>query len=71
MGLGRAPALPLRRPAGGGGKANGFLAQTTLVYRWCEEDALKRVTKLKPAFNLKLFSRRPAYEAGDGVRLPE
>lgn len=55
-----------------GGRANGFLAQTTLVYRWGEEDALKRVSKLKPAFNLKkLFSRRPAYEAGDGVRLPE
>lgn len=55
-----------------GGKANGFLAQTTLVYRWGEEDALKRVTKLKPLLNLKkLFSRRPAYDAGDGVRLPE
>lgn len=55
-----------------GGKGNGFLAQTTLVYRWGEEDALKRVSKLKPAFNLKkLFSRRPAYEAGDGVRLPD
>lgn len=55
-----------------GGKANGFLAQTTLVYRWGEDDALKRVTKLKPAFNLKkLFSRRPAVEPGDGVRLPD
>lgn len=55
-----------------GGRSNGFLAQTTLVYRWGEDDAFKRVSKLKPAFNLKkLFSRRPAYDAGDGVRLPE
>lgn len=53
-----------------GGNANGLFAQTTLVYRWGEDDALKRVTKLKPALNIKkLFSRRPAVEPGDGVRL--
>lgn len=55
-----------------GGNANGLFAQTTLVYRWGDEDQLKRVGKLKAVFDVKkLFSRRPAYEAGDGVRLPE
>lgn len=52
-----------------GGAANGLFAQTTLVYRWGDEDALRRVSKLKSVFDLKkLFTRRPAYEAGDGVR---
>jgi hypothetical protein len=55
-----------------GGNANGVFAQTTLVYRWGDEDQLKRVGKLKSVFDVKkLFSRRPAYEAGDGVRLSE
>jgi hypothetical protein len=59
-------------PYAAGGNANGVFAQTTLVYRWGDEDALKRVAKLKAVFDVKkLFSRRPAYDAGDGVRLPD
>ncbi|MBI5596098.1 MAG: hypothetical protein HY928_08430 [Elusimicrobia bacterium] len=44
-----------------GGNSVGFFAQTTLVYRWGEEDAMKRVSKLKPMLNIKrLFSKKTA-----------
>ncbi|MBI3300420.1 MAG: hypothetical protein HYZ75_19820 [Elusimicrobia bacterium] len=44
-----------------GGNTPGLFAQTTLVYRWGEENTLKRISKLKPMINLKnLFSKRSA-----------